>query len=68
MEGKELRALRKRLGLTQRALAERVGVHPNSIARQERGEVGIGEPLARLVRLLAETGPETRPKRKGRRG
>jgi 2-dehydropantoate 2-reductase len=64
----KLRALRKRLGLTQRALAERVGVHPNSIARQERGEVGIGEPLARLVRLLAETGPETRPKRKGRRG
>jgi len=40
--------------LTQAAFAALVGVAPNSIARQERGEMGIREPLARLVLLLAE--------------
>jgi hypothetical protein len=27
----------------------------NSIARQERGEMGIREPLARLIRMVQET-------------
>lgn len=49
-----MRAIRKRLELTQAQLAELVGLTPNTIARQERGEVGIKEPLARLVRVLAE--------------
>ena len=53
-----------RLGVTQRELAARVGVHPNSIARQERGELGIKEPLARLIRLLADQAP----RRKSRGG
>jgi transcriptional regulator with XRE-family HTH domain len=43
------------MGLTQAALATRVGVSSNSIARYERGEVKINEPLARLVRVLAVT-------------
>ena len=46
--------IRKSLGLTQADFAALVGVAPNSIARQERGEMGIREPLARLVRLMAK--------------
>jgi transcriptional regulator with XRE-family HTH domain len=52
--GQELRTLRRRLGWTQQKLAQAVGVHGNSIARQERGEIGISEPLARLIRLLTK--------------
>jgi transcriptional regulator with XRE-family HTH domain len=54
MKGRELRAIRKRLGWSQAQLAEAVGVASNSIARQERGEIGIRESLSRLVRLIAE--------------
>ncbi len=54
MTGKELKAIRKKLGLTQTQFAELVGVTRNSIARQEREEIGIREPLARLIKLLAE--------------
>lgn len=63
MTGAELRRIRKRLGLTQAQLAERVGVTRNSVARQERGEIGIREPLARLIRLLAQMAPKRKPKR-----
>jgi len=52
MDAQELKAIRGRLGLTQEQLAEIVGVAPNSIARQERGELGIRESLARLLRLI----------------
>jgi DNA-binding XRE family transcriptional regulator len=65
VRGKELKALRQRLGLTQAELAEKVGVAPNSIARQERDEIGIREPLARLIQLLALTA--TKPKKRGGR-
>jgi len=54
MDGTELRRIRKRLGLTQAELAAKVGVARNSIARQERGELGIKESLARLLELLAK--------------
>ncbi len=66
MRGMELKRLRKRLGLTQLQLATQVGVTANSIARQERGEMGIREPVARLVRLLAQQQPNTRAKGNGR--
>src|SRR3990167_9401839 len=56
MTAKELRQIRKRLGLTQKELAERVGISPNSLAMQERGEIGISEPVARLVRLIGAGG------------
>jgi transcriptional regulator with XRE-family HTH domain len=62
MTGAALRRLRKRLGLTQRELAARVGVTPTTVARWERGEVRITEPMSRLLRLLAGTAPAT-PKR-----
>jgi transcriptional regulator with XRE-family HTH domain len=54
MDGIELRKFRKVLGLTQEKLAEAVGVTRNAIALAERGERGISEPLARLVKLLVQ--------------
>jgi len=54
MDAHELKAIRQRLRLTQEQLAEKVGVTTNSIARQERGELGIRESLARLLRLIAQ--------------
>ncbi len=54
MKGKTLRQIRKRLGWTQVELAKAVGLTANTIARQERDEVAIGEPLARLVKILSQ--------------
>lgn len=52
MKGKALRAERARLGMTQAELAQAIGVAPNTVARYERDESGIPEPVARLVMLL----------------
>ena len=57
MNGKGLRKRRQDLGMTQAELAEAVGVAPNTVARYERDESGIPEPVARLVMLI-------QPKRK----
>jgi transcriptional regulator with XRE-family HTH domain len=54
MKSSELRRLRKVLGVTQAGLAKAVGVTSNAIALAERGERGISEPLARLVRMLVQ--------------
>lgn len=72
MKATELRRLRKVLGLTQAGLAEAVGVTSNAIALAERGERGISEPLARLVKMLVQvhTGelvPKRRTIKKGTR-
>jgi len=34
-------------------LAEAIGVRPNTLARWERGEIGISEPTTRLVEKIA---------------
>jgi DNA-binding transcriptional regulator YiaG len=47
--------IRRRLKLTQAALAKRIGVHWNTLARWERDEVAITGPMARLIKLV--TGP-----------
>ena len=61
----EVRRLRKRLGVTQRELADMVGVAINSVARWERGELGIRESAARLMRLLVAQAPtKTKPSKK----
>jgi transcriptional regulator with XRE-family HTH domain len=53
--GDELRSLRsKTLKLSQAKLAARLGVTVTSVARWERNERTIGEPVARLVRVLVE--------------
>jgi DNA-binding transcriptional regulator YiaG len=51
MTGKQLLSIRRKLGLTQKELANELGIHWNSLARWERGEVRITEPVARLIRL-----------------
>jgi transcriptional regulator with XRE-family HTH domain len=38
--------------MTQRELAQELGVAWNTVARYERDEIGIPEPVARLVMLL----------------
>jgi transcriptional regulator with XRE-family HTH domain len=53
MAGGEIRALRKKLGWTQMALAEAIGVTSNTVARWERGEMAISEPAARLLKKIA---------------
>ena len=53
MTGVEIRALREKLGWTQMALAEAVGVTSNTVARWERGEMAISEPAARLLQKIA---------------
>jgi transcriptional regulator with XRE-family HTH domain len=49
-DGAWLRQTRERLGLTQAALGEAIGLHPNTVARIERGEL----PLERVTRLAVE--------------
>jgi transcriptional regulator with XRE-family HTH domain len=52
MTGDELREVRLGLGLSQEGLAGKVGAHRNTVARWERGELSISEPVARLLCLL----------------
>jgi len=54
MTGKQLKQIRRRLGWTQKQLAEVVGIAPNTLACEERGVHGISEPVATLIRLVAE--------------
>jgi len=55
MSGKELSKIRRQLRWTQSQLADAVGVAGNTVARWERGELGISEPVGRLIRkILAE--------------
>ncbi len=67
MDGIELRQIRGRLRLTQAELAERLGVAPNTIARWERDELGIREPVVRLIRLVAQMSRSSRRQRRGGR-
>jgi transcriptional regulator with XRE-family HTH domain len=52
MRGIQLQKKRKSLGWTQADLAARVGVTPNTVARWERDEVAIREPIARLLETI----------------
>ena len=52
MVGKELRAIRARLRLTQVEIAELVGVASNTVARWERGEMTMRERRARLIQSI----------------
>ena len=57
MTGPELRKYRAHMKLTLQGMADLIGLHWNSIARMERGEMTISEPVARLVRILAQKNP-----------
>ena len=52
MKGTAFRQHRMKLRMTQKELAEALGVAPNTVARYERGESGIPEPVVRLILLL----------------
>src|ERR1035438_7724263 len=47
--GEKLLIARKQLNLYQYQMAEKLGVHPNSITKYERGE---GKPHAAVVRMF----------------
>jgi transcriptional regulator with XRE-family HTH domain len=55
MVGRELRAIRQRLKLTQAEFAELVGVTSNTVARWERDEIAMREPTARLIQTIYAT-------------
>ncbi len=54
---KEIESIRKLLGMTQEELADKLGLHRNTIINWERG---VGRPSLlhkrEIVRLLAEAG------------
>jgi transcriptional regulator with XRE-family HTH domain len=52
MTGKEVQRLRKRLGLTQGELAQRMGVSRVSVGRWETDQHAIRESAARLLLML----------------
>jgi len=62
VDGPTLRRLRMRAGLTQAALAAKLGVAANSVARWERNERASAEWMARPIRMTLEP---KKPKRRG---
>ncbi len=50
--------MRKRLGLTQREFAERVGVTANHVAKWERGVVSVSRIAAILISLVNDLHPK----------
>lgn len=57
--GELIRALRRELGLSQRALAEQLGVTAKAVSKWERGlglpDVALLEPLAKILSVGVET-------------
>ena len=51
----DIKALRQRIGLTQRQLADAVGVKPNTVARWERGELAISAPMKDRIARVASS-------------
>ncbi len=51
----DIKTLRERLGITQAELAEAVGAQPNTVARWERGELGISAPMMDRINAVANT-------------
>lgn len=63
--GGELRDRRVKARLTQAQLAERLGTTVTTVARWERGERAIAEPIARFIELLHKT--EWKRRRRGKK-
>ena len=57
MNGAEIKGLRKRLHMTQKKLAEAVGVEPNSVARWERGESRPSVDMVARLETVAREHP-----------
>ena len=54
-EGHALRGLRSREGLTQKQLAEMIGVKPSHISEMENGKRTIGKEMAKRLAKALET-------------
>jgi transcriptional regulator with XRE-family HTH domain len=54
MDGEEFKRKRHQLGLTQAQLANKLGVTATAVARWERGERSVSEPVARFLTLLCQ--------------
>jgi transcriptional regulator with XRE-family HTH domain len=61
MNGKKLKSIRTKLGLTQAKMGEAVGVAGNTIARWERDEVGISVPVSRLILSIEASETKKKP-------
>jgi len=58
MTPKQVRALRKRLGLTQSRFADLIGVHKITVAKWEAGAKGMSATTGTLLRVLARQGTQ----------
>jgi DNA-binding transcriptional regulator YiaG len=58
VSGEEVREARRRLGLTQLAFAERVGVERVTVMRWETKRSPVGRTAAILIQLLAKAAPK----------
>lgn len=69
MTSSEVRRIRQRLGLTQGALARRLGVHKVTVAKWEADMRSPGGTAVTLLRLLTKTAPSraSRQRPSGRR-
>ncbi len=61
MDAGQIRAFRKRLGLTQEQLAKLLGVHTLTVSRWERGQVTPDGATAQLLDLLNERSEHAKP-------
>jgi len=52
MTYKTFRAIRDRLGLTQAAFAERIGVAERTVRHWEAGDRKVPEPVVRLLKTI----------------
>lgn len=55
MVGAHVKRIRRKLGLTQRAFAARLGVHAVTVAKWETDAQGMRGPAARLIMLLEKS-------------
>jgi transcriptional regulator with XRE-family HTH domain len=66
MTGKQLRAIRKAMGLTQAAFGERIKMAGNSVTRMENGRMIITPAMALLISFVArESGVDAANPRRG---
>lgn len=58
MSGEEIKAVRKRFGMSQSILAHTLGMSKESVSKWERNEIKPRGPALRILNTLAAKGPE----------
>lgn len=61
MTPRQMKEFRKRINITQLAFAKGLGVSVNTVARWERGELGMRDTTRRLLERLIEDVDLTHP-------